>query len=76
MVHGAEISPDYHQRSRVVGGRRMDINRVINVCLIPLAIEVSGQGITLSDSIKRMLAFFYIPFFNFGKISISWQAWV
>ena len=47
---GAEISPDYHQRSRVVGGREgWTLIGLLISALIPLAIEVSGQGISFSD---------------------------
>ena len=69
---GAEISPDYHQRSRVVGGREgWTLIGLLISALIPLAIEVSGQGITLSDSIKRMLAaiFIFQDFSTSGKMS-------
>ena len=69
---GAEISPDYHQRSRVVGGREgWTLIGLLISALIPLAIEVSGQGISFSDSIKRMLAatFLFQDFSTSGKMS-------
>ena len=69
---GAEISPDYHQRSRVVGGREgWTLIGLLISALIPLAIEVSGQGISFSDSIKRMLAaiFVFQDYFLFIEIT-------
>ena len=69
---GAEISPDYHQRSRVVGGREgWTLIGLLISALIPLAIEVSGQGISIFDSIKRMLAaiFVFQDFSTSGKMS-------
>ena len=69
---GAEISPDYHQRSRVVGGREgWTLIGLLISALIPLAIEVSGQGISFSDSIKRMLAaiFIFQDFSTSGKMT-------
>jgi len=69
---GAEISPDYHQRSRVVGGREgWTLIGLLISALIPLAIEVSGQGISFSDSIYRMLAaiFVFQDFATSGKMS-------
>ena len=69
---GAEISPDYHQRSRVVGGREgWTLIGLLISALIPLAIEVSGQGIGFTDSVKRMLAaiFIFQDFSTSGKMS-------
>ena len=69
---GAEISPDYHQRSRVVGGREgWTLIGLLISALIPLAIEVSGQGISFIDSIKRMLAaiFVFQDFSTSGKMA-------
>ena len=42
---GAEISPDYHQRSRIVSGREgWTLIGLLISALIPLSIEVSGSG--------------------------------
>ncbi|SVD94084.1 uncharacterized protein METZ01_LOCUS446938, partial [marine metagenome] len=47
---GAEISSDYHQRSRIVSGREafVLIGLLISA-LIPLGVEVSGQNISLKE---------------------------
>ena len=62
---GAEISPDYHQRSRVVGGREgWTLIGLLISALIPLAIEVSGQGISFTDE--------YHGFTFYGAIDDVW----
>ncbi len=69
---GAEISTDYHQRSRVVSGREgWTLIGLLISALIPLAIEVSGQGIGFLESVKRMLAaiFIFQDFSTSGKMS-------
>ena len=69
---GAEISPEYHQRSRIVSGREgWTLIGLLISALIPLAIEVSGQGINLSESLKRMLSaiFLFQDFSTSGKMA-------
>ncbi len=52
---GAEISQDYHQRSRIVSGREgWTLIGLLISALIPLAIEVSGKGISNGESVSRM----------------------
>lgn len=68
---GAEISPDYHQRSRIVSGREgWTLIGLLISALIPLAIEVSGKGIGIAESISRMLSaiFFFEDFETSGKM--------
>ncbi len=68
---GAEISPDYHQRSRIVSGREgWTLIGLLISALIPLAIEVSGKGISLGESFSRMLAaiFLFQDFSTSGKM--------
>lgn len=63
---GAEISPDYHQRSRVVSGREafVLIGLLISA-LIPLGVEVSGDNITISEGLSRtLLAIFFFQDFS------------
>ena len=58
---GAEISPDYHQRSRVVSGREgfVLIGLLISA-LIPLGVEVSGDNISFSEGFKRTLSAIFL----------------
>ena len=62
---GAEISPDYHQRSRVVSGREafVLIGLLISA-LIPLGVEVSGNNISISEGLSRTFSaiFFFQDF--------------
>ena len=68
---GAEISPDYHQRSRIVSGREgWTLIGLLISALIPLSIEVSGSGLSIGESITRMLraVFFFEDFSTTGKM--------
>jgi Na+/melibiose symporter-like transporter len=68
---GAEISPDYHQRSRIVSGREgWTLIGLLISALIPLSIEVSGSGFSIGESITRMLraVFFFEDFSTTGKM--------
>ena len=68
---GAEISPDYHQRSRIVSGREgWTLIGLLISALIPLAIEVSGNGLSVGESINRMLqaVFLFQDFSTSGKM--------
>ena len=58
---GAEISPDYHQRSRVVSGREafVLIGLLISA-LIPLGVEVSGDNISFSKGFTRTLSAIFL----------------
>ena len=62
---GAEISSDYHQRSRVVSGREafVLIGLLISA-LIPLGVEVSGNNISISEGLSRTFSaiFFFQDF--------------
>ena len=63
---GAEISPDYHQRSRVVSGREafVLIGLLISA-LIPLGVEVSGDNINFREGLSRtLLAIFFFKDFS------------
>ena len=63
---GAEISPDYHQRSRVVSGREafVLIGLLISA-LIPLVVEVSGNNISFKEVLSRtLLAIFFFQDFS------------
>ena len=68
---GAEISPDYHQRSRIVSGREgWTLIGLLISALIPLSIEVSGSGQSIGESINKMLraVFFFEDFSTTGKM--------
>ena len=68
---GAEISPDYHQRSRIVSGREgWTLIGLLISALIPLAIEVSGNGLSVRESVNRMLqaVFLFQDFSTSGKM--------
>ena len=68
---GAEISPDYHQRSRIVSGREgWTLIGLLISALIPLSIEVSGSGQSIAESINKMLraVFFFEDFSTTGKM--------
>tara|TARA_B100001179_G_C18604306_1_gene413002 strand:- start:483 stop:1841 length:1359 start_codon:yes stop_codon:yes gene_type:complete len=58
---GAEISSDYHQRSRIVSGREafVLIGLLISA-LIPLGVEVSGQNISLKEGFLRTLSAIFL----------------
>ena len=58
---GAEISPDYHQRSRVVSGREafVLIGLLISA-LIPLGVEVSEENISFGDAFTRTLSAIFL----------------
>ena len=58
---GAEISSDYHQRSRIVSGREafVLIGLLISA-LIPLGVEVSGQHISLKEGFLRTLSAIFL----------------
>ena len=68
---GAEISSDYHQRSRVVSGREafVLIGLLISA-LIPLGVEVSGNNISISEGLSRTLLaiFFFQDFSSSGQM--------
>ena len=68
---GAEISPDYHQRSRIVSGREgWTLIGLLIAALIPLSIEVSGNGLSIGESVTRMLqaVFLFQDFSTSGKM--------
>ena len=68
---GAEISPDYHQRSRIVSGREgWTLIGLLISALIPLSIEVSGSGQSIGESLNKMLraVFFFEDFSTTGKM--------
>jgi Na+/melibiose symporter-like transporter len=68
---GAEISQDYHQRSRIVSGREgWTLIGLLISALIPLAIEVSGKGISNGESVSRMFqaVFLFQDFSTTGKM--------
>ncbi|RZO96908.1 MAG: MFS transporter, partial [Gammaproteobacteria bacterium] len=58
---GAEISPDYHQRSRIVSGREaFTLIGLLISALIPLGVEVSGEGVSLKEGLNRTLAAIFL----------------
>ena len=58
---GAEISPEYHQRSRIVGGREaFTLIGLLISALIPLGVEVSAEGISLKEGLTRTLAAIFL----------------
>ena len=58
---GAEISPEYHQRSRIVSGREaFTLIGLLISALIPLGVEVSGEGVSLKEGLNRMLAAIFL----------------
>jgi len=65
---GAEISPEYSERSRIMGGREVfTLMGLLLAALIPLGVEVSGQGVSLFEGLTRMLeAVFLFQDFNIG----------
>ena len=68
---GAEISEDYHQRSRIVSGREgWTLIGLLISALIPLAIEVSSEGMATGESVSRMFqaVFLFQDFSSSGKM--------
>ena len=65
---GAEISPEYEQRSRITGGREVfTLIGLLVAALIPLAVEVSEEGIYFTEGLSRMVeAIFLFKDFNVG----------
>ncbi|MDG2061182.1 MAG: MFS transporter [SAR86 cluster bacterium] len=65
---GAEISPVYHERSRITAGREVfTLIGLLLSALIPLAVEVSGAGVTIYEGMTRMIsAVFFFKDFNIG----------
>ena len=58
---GAEISSEYHQRSRIVGGREaFTLIGLLISALIPLGVEVSAEGISLKEGLTRTLAAIFL----------------
>lgn len=58
---GAEISPEYHQRSRIVGGREaFTLIGLLISALIPLGVEVSAEGISLKEGLTRTLTAIFL----------------
>ncbi len=58
---GAEISSDYHQRSRIVSGREaFTLIGLLISALIPLGVEVSGDGISLKEGLVRTLSAIFL----------------
>ena len=58
---GAEISPEYHQRSRIVSGREaFTLIGLLISALIPLGVEVSGEGVSLKEGLNRTLAAIFL----------------
>ena len=58
---GAEISPDYHQRSRIVSGREaFTLIGLLISALIPLVVEVSGEGISIREGFTRTLSAIFL----------------
>jgi GPH family glycoside/pentoside/hexuronide:cation symporter len=68
---GAEISEDYHQRSRIVSGREgWTLIGLLISALIPLAIEVSSEEMATGESVSRMFqaVFLFQDFSSSGKM--------
>ena len=65
---GAEISPEYDQRSRITSGREIfTLLGLLIAALIPLGVEVSDKGISIIEGISRMIsAIFLFQDFNVG----------
>ena len=58
---GAEISSEYHQRSRIVSGREaFTLIGLLISALIPLGVEVSGEGISLREGFARTLSAIFL----------------
>ena len=58
---GAEISTEYHQRSRVVSGREaFTLIGLLISALIPLMVEVYDEGMSLKEGLSRTLAAIFL----------------
>ena len=72
MSWGAELSPDYHQRSRIQGWREMaGIVGMVAVLALPALLELAGDG----DKAHRVAAmgWFIIAIFPIGVIFALWK---
>ncbi|TDP47865.1 MFS transporter [Zavarzinia compransoris] len=72
MSWGAELSPDYHQRSRIQGWREMaGIVGMVAVLALPALLEQAGDG----DKAHRIAAmgWFIIAIFPIGVVLALWK---